>query len=120
MQDFRLPDAINVAVHVPTGLIRLQFIYEGEETVSVLLDQTRLLGLLPELQTRTENKAVTPISRDLVREGQVIEVVGMGWKPLPRGALRLLLHAEVDGRQVTIPLALSPDDVADLRKVIST
>lgn len=110
----RYPDG-QIVDHDAEGNVRLRFDYDGDETVSVVLDQVRLLSLISQLHERIEHSRLTSISPDQLRPGTPLEVRGFYARKRDDGSAWITLTAVVEGRTVTIPFAMSPADLAAFR-----
>lgn len=115
---FDLPDETAVDLHKATGFIRLSFGYDDKGPVSVHLNPAMALDLVSQVLRKTEHKTVVPIPRPLLAQGTDIEVEGIRFGKFSDGDLRIELLARVEDRFVTIPLRLSPKEVAELRNII--
>ncbi|MHA6686889.1 hypothetical protein [Mesorhizobium sp. A556] len=110
--EFPLVAGIGVASNADST-VRLTFEDQGGALHAHYLDQATALWLLSELAKKLETGSLAPISRDDLRPGVAMRVVGVLPSPHPDGA-QVVLLAEVDGRQVTVPFVLSFDQIEDI------
>lgn len=114
-----IPDDVEV---VRSDLfVTLTFSADGGESRAVKLVRSRLPFFVSKLMKEVESDQVTPIRPDALAAGTSFAIHGWQMAKADDGGRLLTLFVELrePARTVTVPLELSPEDVAALREDLS-
>jgi hypothetical protein len=115
------PDGWEVA---PQGSDQIKLIFpsDNDGTVTVLVPRAAIPPLVARLVAEIGPGQGAAISPSLLQPGRILQVQGLAARRHPDGSADLAIWTHLDDppREVTIPLALSPENVAELLTMLGT
>lgn len=103
------------------SFIEVIFSNQAGERRAVNLPRPNIPQLLLRLQSKIEDKSVIPINQASFQPGANFALDGFQAKLNPDGSAELLLFVRLpdqNGRGVTIPLGLTPEDILSLGRML--
>ena len=116
------PDEMEVKTEDDGRRVTLTFRADSGEILGVSLTRAQVGATVARLVQETEAGSVVPIDRGSLRIGASFSVQGLQVQKKTDGSrlLTIVVDMPEDRRVVTIPLDLSPADVAELIKMLGS